>query len=172
MADIPSLVNHYNVYRDGNKLVGVSGEVELPDFENMTDTIEGTGIAGEMDDPATGQFQSMKVTIPFAVLYDSQFTLADTNNPPTLTLRGSEQVLDSASGATKDVPVRVVLRGKCTKNSLGKIAKGKKGEPSVEIEVTYIKVEVNGETQVELDKLNFIYVVNGVDLMAQIRKNC
>ena len=45
-------------------------------------------------------------------------------------------------------------------------------EPEIEQELLYYKVEVDGEELVELDKLNFVYKVRGVDLMAQIRANC
>jgi phage tail tube protein FII len=40
---IPELLNHYNVYNDAQKLIGISGDVELPDFEAITETIEGAG---------------------------------------------------------------------------------------------------------------------------------
>ena len=43
---IPELVNSFNVYLTGNKLVGVSGEVELPELEAMTETIELAGNSG------------------------------------------------------------------------------------------------------------------------------
>ena len=34
-------INAYNVYRDSKKLVGLSDEVTLPDFEGLTETISG-----------------------------------------------------------------------------------------------------------------------------------
>lgn len=37
------------------------------------------------------------------------------------------------------------------------------------MEVMYIKVMIEGETTVELDKLNFKFVLNGKDMMAKIR---
>ena len=43
---IPELLNHYNVYNDAQKLIGISGDVELPDFEAITETIEGAGVLG------------------------------------------------------------------------------------------------------------------------------
>lgn len=32
--NIPSKINSFNVYKDGTKLVGISDEVTLPDFES------------------------------------------------------------------------------------------------------------------------------------------
>lgn len=167
---IPELVNAYNVYLTG-KLLGVSGEVELPELEALTETIEAAGVLGEIEAPATGHFGSSKIKIPFAILHEDVFKMMDTTKALELTLRGSEQFQDRKTGNTEDIPVKIVIRGKATTNTLGTFAKGKKGEPEIEIETFYLKVVINNDTVLELDKLNFKYVVNGVDLMAKIRKN-
>lgn len=169
---LPEVLNHFNIYNRGTKLIGVSGEVELPDFEAITDTIEGSGVLGELEDPVTGQFSSMQITIPFAVLYDSMFSITNTTNPPELTLRGSMQCMDPTTGITDYYPVKVVVRGKAKTTKLGKVVKGKKMEAEVELEIHYISVSINNKNVVTLDKLNFKYIVNGVDLMAKIRSQC
>lgn len=170
---IPEVINNYNVYDSkAKKLIGISGEVELPSLEAITDTIEAAGILGEVEDPVTGNFSSMKIKIPFSNLYTDQFNLMDTTNPPQLTLRGSMQVMNSATGGTDYVPVKIVTRGKSTTSSMGKLSKGKKGEPEIEMEVLYLKVMINNKITLELDKLNFKYVLNGKDMLAKIRSQC
>ncbi len=169
---LPEVLNHFNVYREGNKLVGISGEVELPDFEAITDTIEGSGIIGTLEEPVTGQFDSMQIKIPFSVLYEDLFSILDTTAPPTLTIRGSMQCMDPTSGVTDYYPLKVVVRGKAKTTKLGKIVKGKKMEPEVELEIQYIAIDINGKNVVTLDKLNFIYSINGKDLMEKIRSQC
>lgn len=167
---IPELLNHYNIYNDkAKKLVGISGEVELGELEALTDTIEGAGVLGEIEDAVTGQFASIKIKIPFAVLYEDMFTLMDTTNPTQLTLRSSMQCMDPTTGATGYYPVKIVVRGKATNTSLGKVVKGKKGEPAIELELLYIKIQINNKTTLELDKLNFKFVLNGKDMLAKIR---
>lgn len=52
---------------------------------------------------------------------------------------------------------------------LGKLSPGKATGTKNTFEVIYIKVEENGKTLLELDKLNFVYIVNGVDILAVIR---
>lgn len=169
-AVIPELLNHYNIYNDkAKKLVGISGEVELGELEALTDTIEGAGVLGEIEDAVTGQFASIKIKIPFAVLYEDMFTLMDTTNPTQLTLRSSMQCMDPTTGATGYYPVKIVVRGKATNTSLGKVVKGKKGEPAIELELLYIKIQINNKTTLELDKLNFKFVLNGKDMLAKIR---
>lgn len=170
---IPEVINNYNIYDDkARKMIGVSGEVELPELEAITDTVEAAGILGEVEDPVTGQFASAKIKIPFSNLYEDIFNLMDTTNPPQLTLRGSMQVMNSATGGTDYVPVKIVVRGKATTSSLGKFVKGKKGEPEIELEILYLKVMINNKTTLELDKLNSVFTVNGKDMLAKVRSQC
>lgn len=96
----------------------------------------------------------------------------NTTKPPQLTLRASMQCMDPTTGVTDYYPVKIVVRGKAKTNTLGKASKGKKMEAEVEMEILYIKIEVNNKTVLELDKLNFIYVLNGVDMLAKIRSQC
>lgn len=173
MNVIPEVLNHFNVYNDSaKKLIGISGELELPEMESITDTIEGSGVLGEIEDPVTGQFSSMKMKIPFSVLYEDMFSIMNTTNPPQLTLRASMQCMDPSTGETGYYPVKIVVRGKASTSNMGKVVKGKKMEPEVELEILYIKIQINNKTVLELDKLNFKYVLNGVDMLAKIRSQC
>lgn len=170
MNRIPEVINNYNVYNKENILVGVSGEVELPDIESITDTIEGAGILGEIEDAVTGQFSSMKLKIPFAIIYTSIFDIMDTTTGANITLRGSMQEMDRKTGETDYTPVRIIARGKTNTAKLGKFVKGKKTESEAELEIFYLKIEIDGNNCFELDKLNSVFVLNGKDMLAKIRQ--
>ena len=173
MNVIPEVLNNFNVYNDSaKKLIGISGELELPEMEAITDTLDGSGVLGEIEDPVTGQFSSMKMKIPFAVLYEDMFSIMNTTKPPQLTLRGSMQCMDPSTGETGYYPVKIVVRGKASTSNMGKVVKGKKMEPEVELEILYIKIQINNKTVLELDKLNFKFVLNGEDMLAKIRSQC
>ena len=43
---IPGVINNFNLYNNGTALVGLTGEISLPDFEGMTETLSGPGILG------------------------------------------------------------------------------------------------------------------------------
>lgn len=173
MNVLPEVLNNFNIYDDkAKKLIGVSGEVKLPELEAITDTLEGCGVLGEIEDPVTGQFSSATIKIPFAVLYESLFSILNTTKPPQLTLRASMQCMDPSTGETDYYPVKIVVRGKAKKTTMGKVVKGKKMEAEVEMEILYIKVQINNKTAIELDKLNSVFILNGVDMMAKIRSQC
>ena len=167
---LPEVINNYNVYDDrANRLIGISGEVELPNIEAMTETLSGSGILGEVEDPVTGHFSSMTMKIPFSNLWVNLYDLMNTTRPPQLTLRGSMQVTDTDTNVTDYVPVKIVIRGKAKTTETGKVDAGKKMESSVEMEISYIRITVDGVDLVELDKLNFKFALGGVDMMAKIR---
>ena len=172
MYNIPSKINSFNVYKDGTKLVGISEEVTLPDFESLTETLSGPGILGEIDDPTLGHFQSMEMEIPFRTMDKDLFILSNDISSVTVTLRGSIQYTANDSGATAFKPMRVVVRGKNKGITGGKATQGSGTGSSIKLEILYILIEIGNVTEIELDKLNFVYKVHGNDLLEKVRNMC
>lgn len=163
-------VNAYNVYLDGNKLVGISDEVTLPDFEALTETLSGAGILGELDEPLLGHFKASEMEIPFRTLEEHMFRLASMSKALNLTLRASTQTIDTGNINTGAMPSRIVIKGKNKAITGGKVKQGEGTGSSIKVEITYILIEVDKTPMFELDKLNFVYKVKGVDLMKTIRE--
>ena len=171
MQGIPSKINMFNVYRDGSVLVGLSDEVTLPDFEAVSESISGPGILGEIDDPAIGHFGSQEMEIPFRTFTDDLFALMVPGNSVNLTLRGSIQATSSGGGVSY-VGMRVIVRGRCKSFTGGSVKQGAAMGSSLKLELTYIKIDLDGKSRVELDKLNSVYKLNGADVLAKVRALC
>ena len=62
---IPTVLNNFNTYASGHKYVGVSSETTLPNFEYLTETFEGAGIAGEFEEAVEGCFASLESETSF-----------------------------------------------------------------------------------------------------------
>lgn len=163
-------INAYNVYRDSNKLVGLSDEVTLPDFEGLTETISGPGILGEIDEPLLGHFGASEIEVPFRTLNEEMFDLLAQGQAVNLTLRMSTQAIVESTMATDFMPSRVVIKGKSKGFTGGSAKQGQGTGSSVKVEIIYILIEVNNKKKFELDKLNFVYKVNGEDLLEKVRK--
>ncbi len=172
MRGIPEVIHSFNVYKGGNRLIGLTGEVTLPDFEAMTETVSGAGILGEYEEVIIGMFGSMEQEIPFRVLDDDIFTLMNPMEVLDLTLRASEQFTDTSTAAIGFKGMRIVIRGKQKGFKPGKVQTATQMDASVTVEVVYIMIEIDGVQKVELDKLNYVYKVNGVDLLEKVRKQC
>lgn len=172
MYNIPSKINSFNIYKDGTRLVGISDEVTLPDFESLTETLSGPGILGEIDDPTLGHFQSMEMEIPFRTMDKDLFVLSDDISSVTVTLRGAVQYTENETGATVFKPMRIVVRGKNKGLTGGKAKQGSGTASSIKLELLYILIEIDSVTEIELDKLNFVYKVHGKDLLEEVRRMC
>lgn len=168
---IPELISGFNAYTAGEKLIGITGEMTLPSFTAMTSTVSGPGLIGEYETPVPGFFSEIEQTIPFRLLYGEAFTLISVGSVVDLTLRGSMQ-MTNGMGDISHQGVRIVMRGRAKKFEGGKFKAGEGMEASVTLGLVYLLIEVDGKSKIELDKLNCIYKVNGLDQLEQIRRYC
>lgn len=171
MKTIPTKINRYNVYKEGNRLLGMGDEMALPDFEASSETVSGAGILGEIDDPTVGHFSNQEIEIPFRVIDQEAVDMLDMTKSVTLTIRGAQQTTNS-EGDIEFRPMRVVVRGRSKKFSPGKVKAGSTMETKVTLTVLYILIELEGKPILELDKLNEVYKINGIDVLAKVREMC
>lgn len=146
-------INAYNVYNAGTKLVGLSDEVTLPDFESLTETLSGPGFLGEIDEPLLGHFGASELEIPFRTLNEDMFGLLNQGSAVNLTLRMSTQAIQESTMATDFMPSRVVIKGKSKGFTGGKVKQGEGTGSSVKVELIYILIEVNGKRSLSLISL-------------------
>lgn len=172
VANVPEIINDFNVYHNGNKLIGVSGAVTLPSFEAIAETISGAGILGEYETSIVGMYGSMQQEVPFRILDEDPFTLMDPTKLMDLTFRASAQSTVKSTGAIDYKGMRVVERGRVKSFTPGKLELGKQMDAGLTMELLYILIEIGGKTMVEYDKLNSVFVVNGVDLLEKVRSLC
>lgn len=166
--NVPEKLINYRVYLNGDDMLGTS-DVTLPTLEAMTETVKGAGIAGEIESPVMGHFSSMEIELNWRTLEKSNVLLAS----PTgvhLDLRGAQQVYDSGSGTFISRPVKVVVRGVPKSTELGKLEVGATTDTKNTIEVNYIKITVDQDTILEIDKYNYICNINGTDYLAAVRE--
>lgn len=164
---VPEKINEYNAYMDGEKMVGVVPDVDLPEIGMKASEVEGAGMLGVLDSPTIGQFESMEQEVKFNVLYSSAINMLNPLTAVNLTFRAAQQVYDKTGGyAFKGL--RIVEQGRVKKFKPGKLKRAEGMEATITMELTYILVEVDGTVMLEIDKLNQKYIVNGQDMLAGI----
>ena len=166
---LPDKTTAFKVYHNGNYELGIA-TVDLPEIAYVTDTLSGAGIAGELDTPVQGHFQSMQTTLHFRTVTAQALSLLQTTGG-TITLMASQQDVDTGAIALVDTGLKIVIKYLPHTVSLGTEESGASTDTSVELEVTYLKIEIEGRELVEIDKLNYKHVVDGVDLLANVRRN-
>ena len=166
---IPEQLTGVAHFSSNNELLGI-GELTLPNIQFMTENISGAGIAGEYDNPVLGLTQSMEATYNFRDITKQQLQLLR-RKALDLTSYANLQCYDAGTGEYKDSQIKVTTRAKVKSSNLGVFNTGNTGGISVVVEVIYMKIEIDGEKVLEIDKLNYIYFVDGGDWLAAVRKN-
>ncbi|MBP3261089.1 phage major tail tube protein [Pseudobutyrivibrio sp.] len=171
MSYIPGKINNFNLYQgtasESSKLLGVTAEVTLPNFQYVSETLNMAGMAGEIDDPSAGQLQSSTIEIPFSNISRENIDLARNDQIP-LIMRAAQEMINKDTGA-KEYKGRVItVKGMTKAINYGSLQKNGYGNPSITKEVTYYKEEIDGEVITEIDKINGICKINGTDVVDNI----
>lgn len=170
--DISKLYNAncYIVSAGGMKnLVGRAAEVTLPEIVTEVEAHKALGMIGTVELP-TG-LAPMTARIKYAGYYPD--AIAQGANPfaaHTLLIQGSLETF-GGDGLATEVPVKVALRARFKKTPLGAIVSQASTELEQELSVTYAKLTVGGIDRVEVDVIDNVWTVDGVDIREQYRKN-
>ena len=163
---LPATLKHFNVFNDGYSYLGVASEVQLPKLELDTTEWSGAGMPGTID-VSTGRVKKLEAEHKYGGLIVPvlrQFGLVDVAGA-MLRFIGSYQADDT--GAI--VPAELVMRGLHTEIDPGKAKTGEATEWGVKTTASYLKWTINGRVEVEIDLLNFLMVIGGVDRLAEHR---
>ena len=169
IVNIPEVINNFNAYNQGNVLIGVTGQVQLPNFDAITEEIKGAGILGSYETGIPGFYSSMPLDVPFRILDTDIFSIMNPNEPVDVTFRASEQHTVKATGALDYKQMRVLTRGRLKNFTPGTLELGKQMDAKVTLELLYILIEVDGKTMLEYDKLNTVFVIDGKDVLEKVR---
>ncbi|GHU51354.1 hypothetical protein FACS1894127_7640 [Clostridia bacterium] len=167
MPKVNEAVINYRVFEDGSELLGTA-EVTLPEISNMTQEIQGAGIAGTTTSSIIGHISAMMLTLNFRTVEPSAVSLYEPRRH-NIELRVAQQSRNSATGTLEVSAVKYVLVVTPTKLSPGKAAPASPADASGEYAVDYYACFMNGNQMFEVDQLNFIFKVNGKDYLADVR---
>jgi P2 family phage contractile tail tube protein len=169
MAAIDTGTINFAVYEDAVEYLGMA-EVTLPDIELMSEAIKGAGISGEFNAPYLGHTSAMTASINFRTVNENASKLLEPRNHQ-LEFRASQQYRENSTGEVTTKAVKYVLIAQPTKLGLGKLAPASPADVSGEYSITYLFMSLNGKKNIEIDILNFIFYVNGVDYLEKVRKD-
>jgi P2 family phage contractile tail tube protein len=171
MAEIPNIINDANIYVDGANWLG-KAEVELPPVKHKTQGYQAFGVAGEIDIPVVGHVDKLEGTIKFkSMTKDAAKALYNPKMAPLLDARGSVQKYDPATGEMKQFPCKFTFRAFFTELKAPEFKQGADSGGEAKFAAHYMKLEIDGEEVLEIDQFNYIYKVNGVDVLAEVRQH-
>ncbi|WP_313221982.1 phage major tail tube protein [Stutzerimonas nitrititolerans] len=164
---LPKKLKHQNLFLDGESFAGQSGTVTLPTLARKMEAWRGGGMDGpvKVDMGHSDDGLQIEWTLGgwgLSVLRQFGAVRAD---GVMLRWAGSIQRDDTAEISA----VEVVVRGRHEEIDFGDAESGEDTEHSITTTCTYYKLTIDGNEEIEIDLLNFIFKVNGVDMLAEHR---
>lgn len=164
---MPRKLKNLNLFNDANNYVGVVKSVTLPPLGRKMEAYRGGGMNGPVkadlgfsDDGI--QFEWKTGGLDLISL--KQFGAVNASGI-ALRFAGSFQQDDTGEVSA----VEVVLRGRHETIEMGDAQPGEDTEHSITTTCTYYKLIVDNEEIIEIELLNFIEKVNGVDMLEKQR---
>lgn len=167
---LPRTLKLMNVFIDGVSYLGVAQTLTLPKLTRKLENYRGGGMNGSapidlgLDDEALSAELSLG-GFPDTAIW-SLYAATGVSSVP-LRFAGSYQRDDTA----ETVAVEVVLRGRQKEIDTGEAKQGEVSTSKLPLVCTYYKLTINGSETVEIDTVNLIEKVNGVDMLEEHRKN-
>ncbi|MFJ2384276.1 phage major tail tube protein [Pseudomonas protegens] len=165
---MPRKLKNLNLFNDGNSYLGVVKSVTLPPLGRKMEAYRGGGMNGSVkadlgfsDDGI--QFEWKTGGLDLIAL--RQFGSVNASGI-MLRFSGAFQQDDTGEVST----VEVVVRGRHESIEMGDAKPGEDTEHSIKTTCSYYKLTVDNEEIVEIDLLNFIEKVNGVDMLEKQRQ--
>lgn len=165
---IPEKMTKFRVYADNGALLGIA-DGNFPSLEFMTTEIKGAGIAGTIDSPGGGTFGSISVTLNWRITSNDFMKLAAPVGH-SLDMYAEHLSWNASTGKYKSQRFHIFMKAVTKKLDMGKLSDMESQEGSTEHEVYYMKIDIDGAEQLEIDKYNFIFKVQGYDYLANTRR--
>jgi len=158
---IPEILSQCVMFMDGVSFSGDVPTMTPPKVKEKTEEYRGGGMSGSVHLPiGLEPMDASWVTNGVRKESLKFFALAD-RTACNVVFRAS---FKDQKGRTK--PVKVTLRGALNEIDMGDFEPGKKSEIKHAMSVTYYKLEIDGRVMYEIDVVNMVQVINGVDQLA------
>jgi len=161
---IPQVLSNMNAFVDGVSFAGDVPTLSLPKLTQKTDDYQGGGMSAPIE--MTIGLEKLEAAFTTnGVRRESlkYFGLAD-QTACSIVFRGAFRGLKG-----EVTPVAVTLRGGIKEVDMGDWKPGDKAEIKHAIKAVYYKLEIDGRVMYEIDPINMIQVVDGVDQLAAER---
>ncbi|MBC3943781.1 phage major tail tube protein [Erwinia persicina] len=163
---LPRKLKGLNLFNDSNSYQGVVTAVTLPKLSRKLDTYRGGGMngAGFIDNGLDDDALDIEWTIGGV---DDLVLSQWGGSAVPLRFTGSYQRDDTE----EEIAVEIEVRGRHQAFDFGEAKQGEDTETKITTKNTYFKLTWNGKELIEIDTVNMVEKVNGIDRLEQRRKN-
>lgn len=163
---LPRTLKNFNVFADGVSHAGECEEITLPKLTRKLEEYRAGGMNGPVDLDMGSEKLELETTyggLMREILKQYGVTGVDR---AMIRFAGAYQRDDT----DETDAVEIVVRGRHTEIDFGSGKAGDKSQFKVKSSLAYFKLTVNGEVWIEVDHVNFIEIVFGVDRLEAQRR--
>lgn len=164
---LPKKLKNFNLFGNGNNWQGQVASLTLPPLVRQMEEYRGGGMNAPVD--IDMGMEKLEFQWTPAGLIESVFDNFGTSRFDAELLRFAGSYQRDDTGQT--VPVEIVVRGRHREIAMGDAEAGSDNTQSITTTLSYYKLTINGEEVVEIDVLNMIEKVRGVDRLEEHRRN-
>lgn len=164
---LPLKLKNQNLFNEGNSYQGQCGTVTLPKLTRKLEAWRGGGMDGpvKVDLGMGDDGIQLEWTIGgYDLIAVRQYGITSASG---VMLRWNGAAQRDDTGRTS--AVEVVVRGRHEEIDMGEAAPGEDTEQKVVTTCTYYKLTVDGRVEIEIDLLNMIFRVDGIDRYEEMR---
>lgn len=162
---LPSKLKNFNHHDNGNAFLHEVAEIALPKIAEKVEAWRGGGMLGEVDVGMGLEKMEMETTVGgLAIPILRRFGIMGVAGQ-MMRFNGAYQ----EEGAGIVTAAELVVRGKHVEIDPGTAKAGDDTAWKIKSTLSYLKWTINGRVEVEIDVINNIMLIDGIDRMAQIR---
>ena len=165
---MPRKLKNLNMFNDGNNYLGVVKSVTLPVLARKMEAYRGGGMNGPVKADLGFSDDGIQLEWKTGGLDMIALRQFGAVNASSVALRFTGAFQQDDTGEISSV--EVVMRGRHETIDMGEAQPGEDTEHSITTTCTYYKLSVDNEALIEIDLLNFIENVNGVNMLEKQRE--
>lgn len=165
---LPRKLKNLNLFNDGNNYMGVVQSFTMPKLTRKLEAYRGGGMHGAVNADMGLDDGALDVQWTLGGVMETLLQQYGVTGAGTCLLRFTGALQRDDTG---DVDaVEIVLRGRHKEIDHGEWKPGESSPITVSSVCSYFKFSLNGNVLIEIDLLNMVEIVNGVDRQAEHRK--
>lgn len=159
---------NFDIYEDANRYLGVA-TVALPTITYLTQTIQGAGIAGNIEAPVRGHIDAMTMTLSFRTVTEEAIGLAAPRKH-NITLMVAVQDENAVTGEIEVRKIKHVMTVEPKSFNSGNVSPASPSDASGEYAVRHWSTYIDDKKTLEIDQRTYKCEINGVDYLKSVRE--
>jgi P2 family phage contractile tail tube protein len=162
---LPAKLKHMNLFNDGSSYVGQVEEITLPTLTRVMEDYRGGGMNAPIGTDQGMEALTMEWTCG-GLMDEPLRQFGITQHDGVLLIFNGSYTAEDGSGIKA---VEIEMRGRHSAIDMGTAKAAEGGTLKINSNLSYYRLNINGENIIEIDIINMIEIIDGVDRLKEHR---